>query len=74
MMTLSEIRLKCLEMARPTGVSMPDLPIWVERARVLEAYVAGDTVAEPVREKRGPGRPRRVYPTDDRSAEGGPVT
>lgn len=40
-MIAPELRAKILELSRP-DVPMPDINIWMERARALEAYVCGD--------------------------------
>lgn len=37
--SLAEIRLRCLELAKPEKVSAPDVDYWTARARALEAYV-----------------------------------
>jgi hypothetical protein len=34
-------RLKCLEMARPLAVAVPDIQEWIARATQLELYVHG---------------------------------
>lgn len=38
-MSLQEIRLKLLELAKPEKVSAPDVEWWADRARELEDYV-----------------------------------
>lgn len=40
-MSPSEIRIELLRLAKP-DVSMPDMKLWIDRARELEAYVVGD--------------------------------
>lgn len=52
-------RLKCLEMAKPTGVAVPDLELWLTRAKDLEAYVNGAGQAEkPQHEPAMTGNPK----------------
>jgi hypothetical protein len=56
-MTVQDIRLKCLELANPK-VTNADVDLWIERARVLEAYVAEGQGDEPPKKRRG--RPPQV--------------
>lgn len=52
-MTVSDIRLKCLELANP-NVTNSDVDMWIERARKLEAYVTSEGQAEmPPKKRRG---------------------
>lgn len=56
----SIVRLECLKLARPDGITRPDVGEWVERAGKLEEYVLGDRdKAEEPPIKRRPGRPRK---------------
>jgi hypothetical protein len=64
-MSPEEIRLRCLELARPEGLSNPDAAQIVTRAIVFEAYVTGHA------EKSAPGK--RGAPTGRKAAENGPA-
>jgi len=46
MSDLTSTRLKCLEMAKPLAVAVPDIQEWMARAKELEAYVTGSGQAE----------------------------
>lgn len=63
-LTTEEIRLRCLELARPAGISDPDAARIVSRATQFEAYVTGHADKAPV--KRG-------TPTGRKAAENGPT-
>lgn len=53
------MRIKCLDMAKPVGVAMPDTGLWIERAKTLEAYVTGAGQAEkPQHEPMTLGNPK----------------
>lgn len=48
-MTMTELRLKLLELTRPQSISFPDGEMWIAQARRLEAYVAEGQAIEPLR-------------------------
>jgi hypothetical protein len=54
-MTVTEIRLRILELSRPHGISLPDVEMWIKRARQIEEYVtdAADTPTEAPQKRRG---------------------
>lgn len=54
-MTMTETRLRILELARPQSISVPDVDLWLDQARQLEAYVfdAVDTPSEAPQKRRG---------------------
>lgn len=62
-MTVTEIRLRILELSRPHGISLPDVEMWIKRARQIEEYVtdAADTPTEAPQKRRGrPPKPARI--------------
>lgn len=52
-MTMTDVRLKCLELAKPSAISSPDAERWIATARQLEAYVTEGQAAEPPKKRRG---------------------
>lgn len=61
-----DIKVKLLELAKP-GVATPDLALWIERAKHLEAYVfgGGQSDMDPPDADRGftkPGQPQSRGP------------
>jgi len=52
-MTMTELRLKLLELTRPQSISFPDGEMWIAQARRLEAYVAEGQAIEPPKKRRG---------------------
>lgn len=67
----AQIRLECLRLSKP-DVSMPDVDVWIDRAKALEAYVSGEGQGqEPPKKRRGRppksaiGNPATVGPKPD---------
>lgn len=62
-----DIKIKLLELAKP-GVATPDLGLWLERAKILEAYVfeAGQSHMDPAQPEHlaqpKPGQPQSRGP------------
>ena len=51
-MTVSDIRLECLKLVQPQGISNPDVEKWIANARKMEAYVnEGQAIAPPVKRR-----------------------
>ena len=69
-MTVQQIRLECLRLTQPQGLSHPDVDKWVARARQVEAYVIGEGqgVAPPTKRR---GRPPKAQA--DNPVQAGPV-
>lgn len=70
-MTDTQIRLECLRLAVPSGISNPDAALIVARARAFEEYVTGNSTT-PARAKRRTGKDEPA-PADASSAEHGPA-
>ena len=69
-MTAQQIRLECLRLTSPTGLSNPDVDKWIARARQIEEYVVGEGQGdEPPAKRRG--RPPRAQA--DNPVQAGPV-
>jgi hypothetical protein len=52
----SDIRLECLKLTRLEAIQNPDVDLWIERARQLEAYVVdgeGQALDAPPAKRRG---------------------
>jgi hypothetical protein len=56
-MTLEQIRLECLRLAVPYGISNPDTTLIVARARAFEAFVTGDAKARAKRTTKDDASP-----------------
>ena len=69
-MTLEQIRLECLRLAVPHGISNPDAALIVARARAFETYVNGESVT-PARAKRRTSKDDTAS-ADTQSVEHGP--
>ena len=60
-MTEHDIRLECVRLTQPRDLGNPDIPKWIERAKLIEDYVKGDGYAQapsdsPKRQSRKPGQ------------------
>lgn len=69
-MTAQQIRLECLRLTSPSGLSNPDVDRWIDRARQIEEYVVGEGQGiEPLKKRRG--RPPKAQA--DNPVDAGPV-
>ena len=67
-MTEADIRLECVRLTQPRDLANPDVPKWIERAKLIEQYVKGDGHADkapsdsPKRQSRKPGQAEVTAP------------
>ena len=62
-MTEADIRLECMRITQPRDLASPDVPKWIERAKLIEQYVKGDGHADKAPSeslKRQPRKPGQV--------------